>query len=152
MKRVITIFMAICFFSQMFFVNEAMAVQTINVSGWDIEIQDDGTCALGKTYKYGDRDALIFVITSFGDISIMSDKKINGRITIDNNISIYPVLSLPPMLHWYSNSENIENGKRLIKLFKKGSTARVVMLDGQERSLSLKGFSKAYKRYAKCAR
>lgn len=152
MKRAITIFLFTLFSNQIFFINEVSAAKTINISGWVIEFQEDGTCALGKTYEYGEGDALIVAITSFGQVSMLADKPFYGSITIDNKETINSVHTLSPSMYLYSNSDNVNNGKILIKYFKKGSTAQITMKNEQKRSLSLKGFTNAYKRYAKCAR
>lgn len=152
MKRTATILIATCFLSQILFTDPVVATETINVSGWDIEIQEDGTCSLGKIYELGGGASLIVVITSYGQISIITDKAFDGKIAIDNKNTVTPVMIPSSNLYMYSNSDNLEHGRLLIKYFIEGNSAEIILKDGGKRTLSLKGFSRAYERYVQCAR
>ena len=133
-------------------VSQATAGNTVNVSGWNIEIQDDGTCALGKTYDFGERDSLVVAITSYGQVSIISDKEFTGELEIDGDNVIKPVRSISGDMHMYSNSDDRNSGKVFVTYFKLGNVAKIKLKNGQSRTLKLNGFTKAYNQYMKCAR
>jgi hypothetical protein len=132
--------------------SQVYANNSINVSGWGIEIQDDGTCALGKLFEFGKRDSVIVIINSFGQVFVMSDKAFTGKIEIDGKNIINPVRSIFENHYMYSDSDNTNNGKVFITYFKLGNIASIQLKNGESRKLKLKGFTKAFNQYKKCAR
>lgn len=144
--------MIMVFSCQIMCFSQAYAGNTINVSGWKIEIQDDGTCALGKTFEFGKRDSLVVAITSYGQVSILSDKEFTGDIEIDGENIIHPVRSISGDMHMYSDSDDRNSGKVFVTYFKLGNVAKIKLKNGDTRTLKLSGFTKAYNQYKKCAR
>ena len=148
----INYFIVSIFLLSTIFIPFVNAGNVTNNSNWEIELNNDGTCSFGKTYEFGSRDAVIVAITSYGQVSILADKEFTGNVVIDGKNIIRPTNSISGSTHMYSNSDNIENGKLFISYFKSGNKAKIKLKNGKTRELSLRGFTKGYKKYRKCAR
>ncbi len=148
----INYFIISMFFLSAILVTSANAGNVTEGVGWNIELNDDGTCSLGNTYEYGSRDSVIVAITSYGQVSILADREFTGDIVVDGGKEIYPTNTMSGGIHMYSNSNNKDNGKLFISYFRAGNTASIKLKNGDNRVLSLAGFTAAHNKYKKCAR